>query len=312
MALSPILKIPLLSNSQSAKETTINDAINYLEKAMNDAVTLNFAAGNIALPDIDLQRYFYFKTSNVTGARELSIGATQKRIFALDNTNGSNDVLVVQGSDSINCNTGEVYVIAATGNNLKFLYNSEGAGGTIAFPSLSDVPGDYTGAAGWLVKVNATEDGLEFVDPDLGTIGFLNLTDSPASYTGQGGSLVTVKSSVDGVEFVSRNTVVHTSTVQEEGTTSKTLALTDIGKYTRTTNAGSVNITVPTNASVAIPIGSQFHFRQADAGVIEFIAAGGVTINTPSTLFSAGLHSTITLVKVATNEWDIFGALLPL
>lgn len=312
MALTPILKIPLLTTYQSAKETTINDAINYLEKAMNDVVIVDFSVGNVVLPDVDLQRYFYLRTANVAGPRNLTISATQKRVFALDNSGGSNAVTVIQGPRSLVCNTGEVYVIAATGSTLKFLYNSEGAGGTIAFPSLSDVPAVYTGAGGWLVKVKATEDGLEFVDPDTGTITFLNLTDAPSSYAGQALKLVRVKAAANGVEFIDVNSVVNTSTIQTEATTLKTLALTDIGKYTRTTNPASVGITVPANATVPIPIGSHFHFRQAGAGTIEFLEAVGVTINTPSTLISAGVGATMTLTKVGINEWDIYGALLPL
>jgi hypothetical protein len=40
-----------------------------------------------------------------------------------------------------------------------------GGGGASAFTGLSDTPANYTGAAGKLVVVNSTPDGLEFITP---------------------------------------------------------------------------------------------------------------------------------------------------
>src|SRR5690606_1562746 len=57
---------------------------------------------------------------------------------------------------------------------------------------------------------------------------------------------------------------------------SKTLALTD--EYTFQNVTAASTITVPANATVALPVGSQIDFFQAGAGVITFAAAGGVTI----------------------------------
>jgi len=76
-----------------------------------------------------------------------------------------------------------------------------GAGaGAGTFLALSDTPSDYTGNAGKVVKVNATEDGLEFGTISEGAGTFTELTDTPSSYVGRGGDVVLVKTTEDGIE----------------------------------------------------------------------------------------------------------------
>ncbi len=72
------------------------------------------------------------------------------------------------------------------------------------FTSLADVPDNYEGAAGMVVAVRATQDGLEFVVPSggSGSSNFLDLTDTPNSYVGQHGKAVVVNDAEDGLDFV--------------------------------------------------------------------------------------------------------------
>lgn len=102
---------------------------------------------------------------------------------------------------------------------------------------------------------------------------------------------------------------VAAQTIITESTTSRTLALTDANDYIRTTNASATTITVPTNASVAFPIGTQIDVFQAGAGQVDFAASGGVTINYNTGLKIANQYQAATLKKVATDEWDLIGAL---
>jgi hypothetical protein len=91
--------------------------------------------------------------------------------------------------------------------------------------------------------------------------------------------------------------------------TTHTLRHDQIGSYYRCTNVSGCDVTVPLNTTVALPIGTEFHFRQCAAGDVTMVAAGGVTINAKSgsTLSTAEQGSVITIKKVATNEWDLFG-----
>jgi len=94
----------------------------------------------------------------------------------------------------------------------------------------------------------------------------------------------------------------------ESGST-KTLALTDIGKWIRFTAA--CDTTIPTNASVAITIGIYFLGIQAGTSQVTFTAAGGVTLNIPSgcNARTRGQGASWSLIKVATDTWDLTGDL---
>lgn len=92
-------------------------------------------------------------------------------------------------------------------------------------------------------------------------------------------------------------------------TASYTLVLTDNGKYVRMNSGSALNLTVPPNASVAFPTGSQIVIRNTGAGQVAVVAGAAVTINTSQTLLLRAQHSSATLVKVGTNEWDLAGDL---
>lgn len=85
--------------------------------------------------------------------------------------------------------------------------------------------------------------------------------------------------------------------------------IADIGKYMRSSSASAFNMTVPANATVSFPIGSHIDGIQAAAGQITFVAAATVTINATPGLKTNGQWASWTLIKVATNEWDLIGNL---
>lgn len=89
-------------------------------------------------------------------------------------------------------------------------------------------------------------------------------------------------------------------------TGSRTLALTDAWNYLRPGTTSAITLTVPTNASVAFEIGTEITIRAA--GNITLAAASGVTLNAPSGgTLNMTARMTVTLKKVATNEWDVIG-----
>lgn len=93
--------------------------------------------------------------------------------------------------------------------------------------------------------------------------------------------------------------------------TSYTLAVGDAGKVVRAANAGSIDVTVPANASAAIPIGATIAIRQAGTGQVVLDVESDVTLNVPSGFDAATARqgSTIMLHKVASDEWDVTGDL---
>jgi hypothetical protein len=155
----------LLSTSQSAKEATINSAIGYLERSMNDAKTLNFAGGDFTLPPTDLARYFNFKLTGTGAASNLNITAT-KRMFALDNIAGGDDVTLNCTSDTLVIPAGAIVLVLCDGTNLISVADSTvtggGGGGSTNLLGLTDTPNSYSGQSGLVLRVKIDESGIEF------------------------------------------------------------------------------------------------------------------------------------------------------
>jgi hypothetical protein len=93
--------------------------------------------------------------------------------------------------------------------------------------------------------------------------------------------------------------------------TTYTTVLDDNGKLVTQTNASAIATTIPTNASVAYPIGAQINIAQMGAGQVTISGAGGVTIaSTGATATAPKLraqYSTATAVQTATDTWLVMG-----
>lgn len=90
-----------------------------------------------------------------------------------------------------------------------------------------------------------------------------------------------------------------------ESTTARTIGLTDAGKYIRCSNAGTVTITIPTNAVTAFPIGSEIIFRRLSGAGAFALSNAGVTVNNSALAATIAVHGSFGLKKVATDEWDV-------
>jgi hypothetical protein len=98
-------------------------------------------------------------------------------------------------------------------------------------------------------------------------------------------------------------------TINTQTGTTYTLVLTDSSKLVTVNNAAAITLTVPTNASVAFPVGTRVDLAQLGAGKITVAPAGGVTVNgTPSLGFRAQ-YSGASLYKLATDTWLLVGDL---
>lgn len=81
------------------------------------------------------------------------------------------------------------------------------------------------------------------------------------------------------------------------------------GTIIQASNAAAITHTIPTNASVAYPVGAELYFTQTGAGQLTLAGASGVTLNTAATLKARAQGSTIGLYKSDTNVWYAFGDL---
>jgi len=94
-------------------------------------------------------------------------------------------------------------------------------------------------------------------------------------------------------------------------TTTKTFVLSDANTMQDCLNAADQTLTIPANASVAFPTGTEIDLVQEGAGQVIVAAAGGVTIHSKGgNLKLTGQYSGATLKKMDTNVWLLIGDLV--
>ena len=97
-------------------------------------------------------------------------------------------------------------------------------------------------------------------------------------------------------------------TINAQTGTTYTLALADAGKVVTLANASAITLTVPTNASVAFPIGTSIDLVQLLAGQFTVTGAGPPTINkSMATAKSRAQFSVMTLIKYLSDTWVLTG-----
>lgn len=91
----------------------------------------------------------------------------------------------------------------------------------------------------------------------------------------------------------------------------RTLQLTDSTKMLLMNSGSAIEITVPLNATVAHPIGTQILFTQYGLGQLTITPEVGVTLRSPDNkLKTTTQYSTGGLIKKAADEWIVFGDLI--
>jgi hypothetical protein len=91
-------------------------------------------------------------------------------------------------------------------------------------------------------------------------------------------------------------------------TASYTLVIGDADKLVEMNVATANNLTIPLNSSVAFSIGTQILLAQYGAGQTTVVATSGVTIRSSGAKLKLNAqYSGATLIKIATDEWYLFG-----
>lgn len=85
-----------------------------------------------------------------------------------------------------------------------------------------------------------------------------------------------------------------------------TLAATDNNKFITMDSTGAMTLTLPLNASVAIPVGFQCTIAQKNSGTVT-IASSATMITTATTKAFKAKGSAATIIKTGTDEWMLFG-----
>lgn len=93
-------------------------------------------------------------------------------------------------------------------------------------------------------------------------------------------------------------------------TESTTLDLTHTESLLRVNSSNEITITIPLNSNVAFAIGSCITITKIGTGDVTISPLDGVTLNSKDSARTIdGQFGAVTLYKVATDEWDMWGAL---
>jgi hypothetical protein len=120
--------------------------------------------------------------------------------------------------------------------------------------------------------------------------------------------LNTKLATADTLTLTSLSVMLLPDTVQK--TTAFTLALTDAGKDIYVVKGTVIPITIPTNTTAAIPIGTTINFFQGGAGLLVFKKASGVVLRSLNdSIATDGIWSVASLKKRGVNNWWLYGAI---
>jgi hypothetical protein len=174
------LQITLVDSNQSAPEVTVNAGTVRLEEAAHKQLSVAMGDANATLTDSQFNNYRNYKCTGANAAqRDLVVPAREREFVVKNSTTGGFGVQVKTSSGTgVVVPSGETTICYCDGTNVEANAGA-GTGGAVTsvftrsgdvvaavgdydFTQLGDVPTVYTGDGGKIVKVKATEDGLEF------------------------------------------------------------------------------------------------------------------------------------------------------
>ncbi|HWQ98145.1 MAG TPA: BppU family phage baseplate upper protein [Clostridia bacterium] len=166
-------------------------------------------------------------------------------------------------------------------------------------PAIPDSPGDV-GAAPASHAAQHQQGGSDPVTPIL-----------HASRHAIGGADAITPADIGAASLTSgRITPSEATSAQALYSASHTLALSDAGKLLVENSASAIVVTIPTDASVSFPLGTEIEVCRWFTGAVSFAAASGVSIYSLNNAVSiSGRYGSVALKKVEANGWLICGAL---
>jgi hypothetical protein len=113
------LSLPTVAASQTQKEVTINAATQQLSAVVADWLDIDMTSAGHTLSAAEFTGYAGFKTTNNSVSRTLTIPATKRALFFVNNT-GSATLSIAVGSTTLTLATGSIALFQTDGttNNL--------------------------------------------------------------------------------------------------------------------------------------------------------------------------------------------------
>lgn len=111
-------------------------------------------------------------------------------------------------------------------------------------------------------------------------------------------------------KLIARNFAKQEPQIEDSGAADHSPTVASIGKTQLRSRATAQTETLPSNATAAIPIGTQIHYLVTGAGTLTFQAGAGATaVKRALDTLGALTLSRVTATKISTNGWHVGGGL---
>lgn len=169
--------------------------------------------------------------------------------------------------------------------------------------TFSDINSIVTAKAGVNNFLNPAARDAALTSPVRGTICLIRQNAS--------GSTVDEVQYYNGTIWVPVGGIVELNKQTGSGVQTWNLELENIGQTITFDSTSTWTVQIPTNSSVAFPIGSEIDFFRMNTGSVTFAAASGVTLLSKNNNKSiAARYSGVSLFKLDTNTWLLVGDLI--
>lgn len=313
----------VLEQANTAKKLTGQTMITFLTALANahggiSGITKTSSSGTN--PVVDTYTITFADTStwsyNVTNGLKGDTGATGAQGPKGDNiTITLAEVKYQQGASGTTPPTGSWLSSPPAVSQGAFLWTrtiinySDGTG--VTSYSVARMGVDGTGSVSTVNNVSPDGNGNVALTPaDIGALPD-TYTSPVTSVNGKTGTVVITASGLGAATVTGgKVTPSEASSALDNKSASFTLALADAGKMLLVSSSSAVTVTIPTNASVAFPVGTEIEVTMMGSGSVTFTGATGVTIDSLSSLVSVSdQYGVAALKKISTDEWLLAGAL---
>ena len=196
-------------------------------------------------------------------------------------------------------------------NKITNLTTDLSAKADLASPSLTGTPTAPTAALGTNTTQIAT---TAFVKAEVDAViaaapGALNTLDELAAALGDDANFATTVTNALATKASKTELDAATLLSFANKTSSYTLALADSTNMVEVESSSATTVTIPTNASVAFPVGSSVDIFQKGTGQVTIAGAAGVTVYYTPGLKLRAQYSAATAIKRSTDTWIVTGDL---
>lgn len=169
--------------------------------------------------------------------------------------------------------------------------------------TFSDINAVVTAKAGINNFLNPAARDASLTSPVRGTICMIRQNSS--------GSAINEVQYYDGTIWIPVGGMVELNKQTGSGTQTWNLELENIGQTLTFDSTSTWTVQIPTNSTVAFPIGSEIDVFRLNTGSVTFAAASGVTLLSKNDNKSiAARYSGASIFKIDTNTWLLVGDLI--